>query len=78
MSQKSKKAPTNSSNNSVVHEVNNIHHRIVVLRGGIPKCSPWFNHYELAVLGVYRACCGGNAALPVGIFKVTSVAHEVL
>jgi hypothetical protein len=79
MRQKSKKAPTNSSNNSVVHERNKLdQHRIVILRNGIPSASSWFEHHEMAVHHAYRATLYGAHGLPVGIFKISAVAHEVL
>ena len=63
---------------TLVHEATSAgQHRIVVLRDGIPKASPWFEHHQIAVHGKYRATLtGGN--LPQGIFTVSSVSHEQL
>lgn len=80
MSQKSnKKVQTKSSNNSVVHECNQTaQHRIVIIRGGIPTASRWFEFREIAVHGVYRALAYEYPGLPIGVFRVSPVAHEVL
>ena len=62
-----------------VHEVNaSGQHRIVTFRNGVPKASRWYEHHQIAVFGTYRACVVGNEAIPTGIFRVSSVAHETL
>jgi len=73
-----KKASTSTAP-SLVHEKNQVNqHRIVQIRNGIPKASPWFEAHQIAVFGQYRAVVFGGEALPSGIFRVNPVAHESL
>lgn len=64
---------------SLIHEVNSAgQHRIVIIKEGVPKASPWAEHHAIAVLGQYRATYKGNDALPTGIFTVSSKDYEGL
>ena len=71
------KKPTNTT--QLIHEVTPAgQHRIVYLYNGIPKVSPWVEHHQIAILKEWRACLGGNAALPQGIFTTRICSYEQL
>ena len=62
-----------------VHETDSLgRHRIVTFRGGIPERSEWFQPYELAFFRGLHAATHTQGGIPQGIFRVTSVTHEVL
>ena len=63
---------------TVVHEVSEGQHRIVVLQeDGSNEAGQWTDASNVAVNGKYFSITG-ESALPQGVFTVKSVPHQVL
>jgi len=70
---------SNSRTINLIHESNAAgQHRIVVIKGGVPNASRWYEHHTIAVHGKYRATLVGSEALPQGIFTVSPSIFETL
>ena len=73
------KTKTVKQANTIIHEHNgNAQHRIIIVRSGIPTSSPWFEHHQIAQFKGLLASYDTVDGLPVGVFKVSAVAHENL
>lgn len=68
---------------SLIHEtLSDGRHRLVryegTRSGTLQTVGEWAGHHELAILGRHRANSGSIPHLPVGIFRVSNVGHDVL
>lgn len=62
----------------VLHEVVAGRHRIVIVSADQTVTGQWAELHQLAVLNELLANAQGSSQLPKGVFKVSSVAQQVL
>ena len=65
---------------SIIHEHDRTgRHRIVIIENGVPDAGQWCENYQIAH---HRGLCAATGyyspALPAGIFRAASVAHQRL
>jgi hypothetical protein len=79
MSTKSKSKPATPAK-TILHEYDWAgRHRIVVVENGVPEASTWFENYQIANFKGYSAATKTfEGRLPMGIFRTSPVAHQVL
>ena len=62
----------------ILHERNEIRHRLVIIKNGIPTHSPWCENHQVGLFnGVFFHVGGAGSAVP-NVFRVSEVAAEVL
>lgn len=62
-----------------IHEINPTGHRIVRVKDGVAAAGAWKpQHLTAEFDGGYYANLDTDSGLPFGVFKASSVPHEVL
>ena len=61
----------------ILHETTDTQHRLVILKGGIPSRSPWYENRQVGKFQNNYFHVGAAGDLPE-VFKATAVNHEVL
>lgn len=63
----------------VIHERAAGKHRIVIINGDSQQVGPWADNHQLAELNGFQANATMDyRGLPVGVFKIVNVMHQVL
>lgn len=74
-----KSAKASPPSKHIIHEADkDRRHRIVIITGGKPDPSAWFEQREVAHYRGYFACVDYTSPLPQGIWRCSLTAHERL
>jgi hypothetical protein len=70
--------PCKSPARQIIHETNpRRQHRLVILKGGIPVSSPWYESHEGGMFQGLHFYLGEACGLP-SVFRAVAIDHEVL
>lgn len=62
----------------ILHERENLRHRILIVNPGSLATGPWASNDKLAELGGWFANNGASNQLPYGVFRAVSLTSQVL